>query len=104
MISRHWIGVARPGETDHYVDHLKNDTFPRLMRIKGFISASILTRTVDHGTEFLIVTVWESMEAIKQFAGEAADIAVVPPEVQAMMVAYDRNVRHYEVREHCTAK
>lgn len=104
MISRHWSGVARPGEADNYVDHLKNDTFPRLMRIKGFKSASIMTRKVDQGTEFLIVTVWESMEAIRQFAGETADVAVVPPVVQAMMVAYDRNVRHYVVREHCTPK
>jgi heme-degrading monooxygenase HmoA len=104
MISRHWSGIAKPGEADQYVDHFKNDTFPKLIRIKGFNSASILTRKVDQGTEFLIVTVWESMEAIKHFAGETADAAVVPPGVQAMMVEYDRNVRPYDVREHCTPK
>ena len=101
MIARHWSGVAKPGEADNYVDHLKNDTFPKLMRIKGFNSASILTRRVDQGTEFLIVTVWESMESIRQFAGETADVAVVPPVVHAMMVEYDRTVRHYEVAGHC---
>ena len=57
MISRHWSGIAKPGEADNYVDHLKNDTLPKLMRIRGFNSAPILTRRVDQGTEFLIVTV-----------------------------------------------
>jgi hypothetical protein len=40
---------------------------------------------------------WESMEAIRQFAGEPEDLAVVPPAAQAMMVEYDPKVTHYEV-------
>ena len=99
MISRHWKGVAKFGEADKYIHHLKTDTFPKLLEIDGFISASILTRSVEQGTEFLIVTVWESIEAIKAFAGEKADVAVVPEVVQAMMIEYDRKVRHYEVAE-----
>ena len=69
MISRHWQGIAKPGEADKYIYHLKTDTFPKLSEIAGFVSASILTRGVDQGTEFLIVTEWESIEAIKAFAG-----------------------------------
>ena len=99
MISRHWKGVAKPEEADHYIHHLRNDTFPKLAKIGGFISASILRRSVPKGTEFLIVTTWQSMEAIRQFAGESVHIAVVPPEVQAMMVDYDREVAHYEIVE-----
>jgi len=97
MISRHWTGIAKPGEADNYVEHLKNDTFPKLLKIDGFIAASILERDVAQGTEFLIITVWDSMEAISCFAGVDADVAVVPEVVQAMMVDYDRRVRHYEV-------
>jgi len=99
MISRHWKGIAKPGEAENYIHHLKTDTFPKLSEIDGFISASILTRPVDQGPEFLIVTEWESIEAIKAFAGEEADVAVVPQVVQDMMIDYDRNVRHYEVVE-----
>jgi len=99
MISRHWKGVAKPGEADNYIRHLKTDTFPKLSEIDGFVSASILTRAADEGTEFLIVTEWESIEAIKAFAGEKEDVAVVPQVVQAMMIDYDRNVRHYEIEE-----
>lgn len=102
MISRHWKGIARPGEGDNYIHHLRIDTFPKLSEIEGFISASILKRPVDQGTEFLIVTVWESVEAIKAFAGEKADVAVVPEVVQAMMVDYDRNVRQYEIADSYT--
>jgi heme-degrading monooxygenase HmoA len=99
MISRHWTGIAKPGETDNYINHLRTDTFPKLSGIQGFLGASILKRAVARGTEFLVVTEWESIEAIESFAGEAADVAVVPAVVQAMMVEYDRKARHYEVIE-----
>ena len=99
MISRHWKGIAKPGEADNYIEHLRTDTFPKLSKIKGFISASILKRTVRQGTEFLIITVWESIESIERFAGATADVAVVPGVVQTMMIEYDRIVRHYEVVE-----
>jgi heme-degrading monooxygenase HmoA len=99
MISRHWRGVAKPEEADHYVHHLRNDTFPKLGRIDGFIKASILRRPAGEGTEFLVVTTWQSIEAIRQFAGESVHTAVVPLTVQKMMVEYDREVVHYEIVE-----
>jgi heme-degrading monooxygenase HmoA len=99
MISRHWKGIAKHGEADNYIWHLRTDTFPKLSKIKGFISASILRRTVRQGTEFLIITVWESIESIEKFAGAKADVAVVPEVVQAMMIEYDRTVNHYEIVE-----
>jgi heme-degrading monooxygenase HmoA len=99
MISRHWKGIAKPGEADNYIKHLKTDTFPKLSEISGFISASILKRAVDQGTEYLIITVWESIESIEKFAGAKADVAAVPDVVQAMMIEFDRIVRHYEVVE-----
>ncbi|MGZ3514162.1 MAG: antibiotic biosynthesis monooxygenase family protein [Thermodesulfobacteriota bacterium] len=98
-ISRHWKGVAKPEEADHYIHHLQNETFPELARIEGFIEASILKRPIGEGTEFLIVTTWQSIEAIRNFAGESATTAVVPPPVQLMMVEYDREVAHYEIVE-----
>jgi heme-degrading monooxygenase HmoA len=103
MISRHWKGVAKPEEADHYIHHLRNDTFPGLARMNGFIGASILRRSTGKGIEFLVVTTWRSIEAIRQFAGESVDVAVVPSVVQAMMVAYDREVVHYEIVEEYSA-
>jgi hypothetical protein len=42
------------------------------------------------------VTTWQSMDAIRQFAGDAADVAVLVPVVQRMMVEYDTSVAHYQ--------
>jgi heme-degrading monooxygenase HmoA len=99
MIARHWTGVAFEHSASAYVEHLRRQTFPELQTIPGFVSASILCRRVDAGVEFLVVTRWASLQAIEQFAGNDAERAVVPDEVQAMMVAYDRTVRHYDVVE-----
>lgn len=65
--------------------------------MKGFVKATILKRPVDEGMEFLIVTMWESIEAIKQFAGEQVDMANVPMEARGMMVKFDEFARHYEI-------
>jgi heme-degrading monooxygenase HmoA len=99
MISRHWKGIAEPGQADRYMNHLRHETFPKLSAIPGFVRASILRRAVDEGTEFQIVTVWESLGAIRAFAGQNPEVAVVPAAVQAMMTDYDRSVLHYEITE-----
>lgn len=99
MISRQWKGIAKPGQEEAYVHHLKTDTFPRLSVIPGFVRASILSRSVQTGTEFQIVTIWESLDAIRAFAGPSLDAAVVPPVVQELMAGYDSQVAHYDLRE-----
>lgn len=99
MISRQWRGLARAARSAEYEEHLKTETFPALRRIPGFLGASILRRVLDQGVEFLVVSHWESLEAIAGFAGSDLEAAVVPPKVQAMMIEYDRRVAHYDVVE-----
>jgi Uncharacterized enzyme involved in biosynthesis of extracellular polysaccharides len=96
MITRNWTGVVKAERADDYIAHLKNETFKKLTAIKGFITASTQKREVTDGVEFLVVSVWENMEAVQEFAGANADIAVVPPKAQEMMVRYDPVVRHYK--------
>ena len=97
MISRQWRGLAKSAHADAYVAHLREETFPSLHQLPGFAGASILRRTLADGVEFLVVTRWSSLEAIRAFAGADVERAVVPPEVQAMMVEYDERARHYEI-------
>ena len=97
MISRHWKGLARSEFADRYIDHLRSETFPQLASVPGFIRATILRRDVAGGSEFQIVTLWNSLSAIEAFAGHELEAAVVPPSVGAMMVDYDRKVAHYQV-------
>ena len=99
MISRQWVGLARSAEAERYVAHLKSETFPKLATIAGFQSAAILRRNLADGVEFRIVTTWQSLDAIRKFAGDHPEVAVVPENVQRMMLTYDRTVAHYEVVE-----
>jgi heme-degrading monooxygenase HmoA len=99
VISRQWRGLARAERADEYVQHLRRDTFPQLARIDGFVDANILRRSVERGVEFVVVTRWRSLDAIRKFAGADAEIAVVPENVRQMMLDYDRRVAHYEVVE-----
>src|SRR5215831_5782701 len=97
MISRHWRAIAKREDADSYVAHPKSDTFPKLASLAGFVRASILRREVPNGTEFQVVTVWESLQAIRAFSGADIESGVVPPVAQAMMVEFDRRAAHYEV-------
>lgn len=99
MISRHWRGLAKPDRSEDYIDHLRKDTFPKLRMLAGFVDASILQRRLASGIEFIVVTRWQSLTAIEAFAGRNSDTAVVPDNVQEMMVDYDLSVRHYTVIE-----
>jgi|SRR5882762_882015 len=97
MISRQWRGVARPNQAQNYIEHLHVDTFPALRALPGFVSASILSRRLGDGVEFLVVTQWRALDDIARFSGIDLEAAVVPPEVAQMMIEYDRRVKHYEV-------
>ncbi len=99
MISRQWRGLARASQAQNYLQHLRTETFPALRKLPGFVSASILSRRLGEGVELLVVTQWESLEAIAGFAGSDLEAAVVPAPVAAMMIEYDRRVRHFEVIE-----
>ena len=99
MISRHWRGLAKASRAGDYVSHLRQETMPQLRRIPGFVDVSILRRNADAGVEFLVVTRWTSMAAIRQFSGDDLVTAVVPPEVSEMMIEYDKAVRHYDIVE-----
>lgn len=97
MISRNWTGVVRSGSENDYIQHLLSETFPKLKGLEGFKHASILRRKVLEGTEFLIITKWESLESITAFSGQEYDNAVVPAVAEAMMVSYDKKVKHFEI-------
>jgi len=97
MIARHWRGLAKAARADDYVAHLRAQTLPRLRELPGFAGAEILRRETARGTEFVVITRWESLEAIAAFAGSDTDSAVVPALAQAMMVEHDDRARHYTV-------
>jgi heme-degrading monooxygenase HmoA len=97
MIARHWRGLVERERADAYVEHLQSETLPQLVQLAGFLDAKVLRRELPDGVEFLVVTIWESLDAIRAFAGADVESAVVPPKARAMMIEYDGKARHYEV-------
>jgi heme-degrading monooxygenase HmoA len=97
MISRHWRCLAKPDQAHNYTEHLRTDTLPALRNLPGFSGATILSRAIADGIEFLIITQWRALDDIARFSGPDLEAAVVPPAVARMMIEYDRRVRHYEV-------
>jgi len=96
MIARLWRGRAStPKDADAYQRHVTSRVLPELKGIPGYRSAQVLRR----GEEFLVITFWESMDAIRRFAGEDPERAVVEPEARAVLAEFDDVVRHYEVME-----
>jgi heme-degrading monooxygenase HmoA len=98
MIARLWRGVAEgEGNAGAYRRHVTATVFPALRDIAGHRGAYLLRRRTGERTEFLAVTLWDSIEAIRAFAGTDAERAVVEPEARAVLADFDDAARHYEV-------
>ena len=97
MIVRMWSATARPELVDAYVAHLRENTFPQLKGIAGYVGANVLRRPSGDVTALMVMTLWESVEAIAKFAGDDAEVAVVPPEAQRLLLAWDARVVHWPV-------
>jgi heme-degrading monooxygenase HmoA len=97
MIARTWKAVADKEQVQHYVMHFEKNVFPELRQIMGFLGVYVMEKPVGDGMEIQVMTLWESMEAIQQFAGEQVDQAVVEPEAQAVLRSFDTTVSHHEV-------
>jgi heme-degrading monooxygenase HmoA len=96
-IVRIWRGRATPAKAASYVQHVVERVFPSLTGIQGHRGAYLLRRETEGQVEFLAVTLWESTQAVRAFAGEQISRAVVEPEARAALIEYDDFVRHFEV-------
>jgi hypothetical protein len=57
----------------------------------------LLERPVAGAVEVLVITFWQSVDAIRGFAGDDLEGAVVAEAAAALLTQFDRRVRHYEV-------
>ena len=101
VIARRWRGWAdSPANADSYVAHFEGTVRPRLEATGGFVDATLERVESDGGRiELVVVTRWASMEAIRTFAGNDVDVAVVEPEARAVLDDFDAHVRHIELRD-----
>jgi heme-degrading monooxygenase HmoA len=97
MIVRMWRGQATAANADAYERFVTTRVFAALPAIDGHRGAYLLKRSIGDGVEFIAVTLWESLDAIRKFAGEPIDRAVVEPEARAVLSTFDDFVRHFEL-------
>jgi len=103
MIVRTWRGRAAVEKAEAYPRHFRRNVLPELRHIAGFRGASLVRRDRGAEIEYLVMTRWESMEAIRRFAGAEVEKAVVEPEAVAALVSFDKTVEHYELLEDVSA-
>ena len=97
MIARTWRGATRAADADRYLEYLEATGLPGYRGTPGNRGVLALRRIVGDRAEFLLVSLWESEEAIRRFAGADPDRAVFYPEDDRFLVARDERVRHYQV-------
>jgi uncharacterized protein len=97
LILRMWRARSTVDNSGKYVRHATRKVFPALRAIEGHRGAYLLRRVVDGAIELVVLTLWESMEAVRKFAGEAPEKAVVEPEARAVLTSFDESVVHFEI-------
>ena len=97
MIERVWSARTTRDGARLYAEHFRDVVLPELAAIAGYRGARLMEREQNGAIEVVVVTRWNSMDAIRAFAGEEMDSAVVHDEAAALMTDYDRKVRHYGV-------
>ena len=101
MISRIWRGWTTSTNADAYEQLLKSEIFSGIIArgISGFQGIDLLRRNVAEGVEFVTIMWFDSLLAVRSFAGEDYERAVVPPQARQLLLRYDERSAHYEVRE-----
>ena len=97
MIARTWRGATRAEDADAYLDYLHQTGFTEYRKVEGNRGVLALRRVADDRAEFLLVSLWDSEQSVRQFAGENIDRAVFYPEDERFLVDRDHHVNHYEV-------
>ncbi|WP_437665417.1 antibiotic biosynthesis monooxygenase family protein [Sorangium sp. So ce1182] len=101
MIRRIWHGWTSPENADTYEALLKNEIFPAILakRVRGFRRIELLRRPLGDEVEFVTIMWFDSLEAVKAFAGEDHETAYVPAKARAVLARFDARSQHYELRE-----
>ncbi|CAN5639309.1 antibiotic biosynthesis monooxygenase [soil metagenome] len=99
MIARIWHGYASFENADSYEHLLQEEIFEgiRGREIKGFKNIQLLKRKLQDKTEFITIMMFDSIEAVKAFAGEDYETAVVPEKARKLLSSFDATSQHYEV-------
>jgi len=101
MINRIWHGWTTPQNADKYEALLKEEIFIGIQNrhIRGFKDIQLLRRQTDGEVEFITIMRFDSLEAVREFAGDDYERAVVPEKARAILSRFDERSQHYKIIE-----
>lgn len=101
MIARVWHGWTKPDDADAYEELLKREIFEGIQErgIPGYRGVQLLRRDGPAEVEFVTLMRFESLDAVRDFAGQDYQAAVVPPEARELLSRFDERSQHFEIRE-----
>jgi hypothetical protein len=100
MIGRIWHGWTSPENAEAYESLLEHEIFVGIQarQIAGFRGIQLLRRSLDTEVEFVTIMWFDSLEAVRAFAGDDYEVAVVPPKARALLSRFDERSQHYSSR------
>jgi len=97
MISRIWHGWTRREDADRYEQLLRSEILPGIHRIRGYTGAYLMRReAANNEVEFVTITQFMDIHAVKAFAGQDYERAVIAPGADKLLTHYDERSAHYE--------
>lgn len=103
MTARRWRGAVKAQDGDAYAEYVEATGIAAYAATPGNRGAFLLRREVGELTEFVTFSLWDSMDAIRAFAGDDPEQAVFYPEDDRWLVERDTTVAHFEVAAHVAA-
>ena len=97
MIARIWKGAVRNRDSDSYVEYMQRTGVAEYTATEGNLGVWLLRRDVGELTEIVMFTLWESLDAIRRFAGDEYERTRFYPEDDRFLVERDLVVSHYTV-------
>ncbi len=106
MISRIWHGWTTPGNADKFEALLKKEIFVGIQKLKiqGVKGIQLLHRELGQEIEFVTIMMFDSLDDVREFAGEDYEVAVVPEKARAVLSRFDERSQHYEIRAERSAE
>ena len=99
MIARVRKGWTKAENSDAYEKLLREVVYPELKTIQGYLGGYILRYDNGQESEFVTMNLFESIEAVKKFAGSDYDVPVFEPEARRLLSKVEPIARHYDVKE-----
>lgn len=95
MIGRVWHGYTKRENAAAYEEMLLRDILPSIHRVVGYRGAWLLRKDEEAEVEFITITLWESVDAVRDFAGPQWDVSVIAPEAEHLLSRHDERSKHY---------